>query len=518
MSYPLNPRYLTVAIALVVAPLATVHAEDPDPLYYDRALNSGWMGGSSWSETSGGPYNTGWVDGSLAVIRVGTQSPNGLTIDLDQNITAYGIIRSSTSGDIISKSDTPTTPVTITLQGGPVSGGQSGSNIDRGSLQFSSGVTLTGDFTLTNGTLGLGGDSGTYAAHAGAITVDGTGTPLAPQLSITSVGRTSAASTLTVDSGIVLVRATDNPFGAVSLTNGSMQLGHTGAAGDMAFAIGSLSGDADSEIRPWYDGSYSTSRQHTMMITQSNNGNFAGTLSGFRQSGGVGAAVITYTKNGGGDLILSGDVLDMRRTFAVNDGGLFVNGSTTEFGDTVNGIAIAVASGATLGGSGTIATQNNASVVLASGASLVAGTRNVADRTAYTLGASGDLDLTSVAGEAGWLRFDLGSSGAAGDTYSQILVTSGTVLIGNGDLGFADFDFNLLAGFGIGLYELFDTAGISGSLSGDVAGMLNGYDANLYIDGDSLYLQVIPEPGTATLLFALATLGLLLARRRQRNG
>lgn len=507
--------HLLVSAALLASSVAVLTADEPDLLYFDRTGSLNWMGGSSWSETQGGPYDTGWTDGALAIIRAGTQSPNAVTITLDQSISAYGIIRGSTSGDTIQKSTDPTSPVTLTLQGGPVQGGQNSGATSSGTLSIDSGVTLTGDFVFEIGTFTLAGDAGTYGAHSGAITIDGTGTALAPVLNVNASHRTSAGTTFTIDSGGAFFRAASHTIGDVDLTKGQLRVGGTGGEGDMALSMGNLSGDLESDFGVRTVSSFNLHRTHTITINQTSNTEFAGTVIGFQTAGtGTGSASLVLEKAGSGDLILSGDIYDMQRTVSVLEGGLFINSEATAFGDIIDGIAIAVANGAALGGSGTIATQNDTSVVLAAGAFMVAGTVGLADRTTYALGAGGELDLSAASGSAGWLRFDLVSAVAGGVTYSQINLISGTVLIGDDSLGFSDFDFNLLAGFGAGLYELFDTTGIDGTLSGDVSGQLAGLDAALFIDGGSLYLQVIPEPSALALVAGLIGLGLVMWRRR----
>lgn len=94
------------------------------------------------------------------------------------------------------------------------------------------------------------------------------------------------------------------------------------------------------------------------------------------------------------------------------------------------------------------------------------------------------------------------------------------MLLGGSGQGliFDDFDFSIAAGFTGGEYILFENVD---SYAGDVltagqtTGFINGFEAELFLDGNNLMLTVIPEPGTVAAILGALALGLAGWRRRQ---
>ncbi len=116
----------------------------------------------------------------------------------------------------------------------------------------------------------------------------------------------------------------------------------------------------------------------------------------------------------------------------------------------------------------------------------------------------GTLDISSVAD----LFFELGS------LSDSILLTDGAGLT-IGTLNFSDFTFLDIEGFGAGTYTLISGwDAFSGEL-GDVNGEIGGFDSTLFLDGNSLNLQVIPEPGMMALLAGLGVMTVVILRRRR---
>ena len=114
---------------------------------------------------------------------------------------------------------------------------------------------------------------------------------------------------------------------------------------------------------------------------------------------------------------------------------------------------------------------------------------------------------------SGALEFDLGT------VSDSVVFASGRLSIGVGVLEFDDFNFTTLGTLAQGNYLLFDgVSPIEGSLGPDFSGGLpDGLFGRLQLadGGNDLVLQVVPEPGTTTVL--LAGVGFLAACRRRRS-
>jgi len=486
------------------AGLAVAASAQAAPLYYNTAANPGWNASNAWGEVSGGPYST-WVDGSTAV----TFNGGAATINVTQNVALGGLQRSSTNTTTLSKSDTPSSPVSMTFSGGNIDAGSNSEGTTSGSFTFGHGVTLTGNLSLSRGNLNLGGTVGNFAAHSGSIDVTG------GVLNVDTAARLSGNSNIHLQSGAVVLKqaGSSSSIGDVLIDAGTFNIGSAGGSG-LSLEVKSLAGTGGA-LRANVGGSISTNPQHALLINQDSDTVYSGTISGVAPSGGTGSAYLVVTKAGEGDLTLSGSIQGMERTTTVNGGRLYVNSSSTSFGDTVGSTAIQVNTGGSLGGSGVITTLAGDTIVVANGGALVAGTAGAADRTTYALGDGGTLNLSAATAQSGWLRFDLGASTQAGITYSQVLLSNGDLQVGLGSLNFDDFDFHALAGFGAGTYTLFSVSDdIVGNLGTSLTGTINGFESSLSQDETGIYLSVVPEPGT----WLLVGVGLALAacsRRRK---
>ncbi|MEO8350085.1 MAG: autotransporter-associated beta strand repeat-containing protein, partial [Chthoniobacteraceae bacterium] len=273
---------------------------------------------------------------------------------------------------------------------------------------------------------------------------------------------------------------------AVSLVNAGSTLDVNG----LIQTIGSLEGEAGTMVQ------LGTGR----LTTGNNNLDtvFAGIISG---AGGL-------TKTGTGAMTLSG-ANTFTGTTTVNGGTLVVNGSlagTTSV--TVNDTGI-------LGGSGTIRTGADGNVILASGGKLAPGLLAAGGALTLALEA-GTLDLTQAVtiNNSKALVFQIGAN------LDQVVIQLGTLTIGNGVLGFNDFDFSGGGGFDEGTYTLFDTSSaIVGTLDGNnLNGTIAGLPAAISLSANSqdIILTVIPEP--TSLVSLMAGLGCLcgLGRFRRR--
>lgn len=248
----------------------------------------------------------------------------------------------------------------------------------------------------------------------------------------------------------------------------------------------------------------------TMALAFTGSGSFA-VGQKVNQASSSNASVFNLTKSGTGTLALSSVYNTYNGTTSVNAGKLFVDGAHT------GGAAYTVTNGL-LGGSGIITTAGNAGVIIGEGGKLFAGSESSVGTLTMNLG-SGSLDLgAALAGDSGSLFFRLGTAG------DKIVLGADTTLnIGADVLNFGDFEFSTEAGFGEGVYTLFETStSIAGTLvSGQLTGSIGGMDAALSLSGDGqsvlLTVTAIPEPANASLLLGGLFGAWFLAGRRRRS-
>jgi autotransporter-associated beta strand protein len=313
---------------------------------------------------------------------------------------------------------------------------------------------MSGSSTATNGALTkLGGGTLTLSGtnlHTGATTIS------AGTLSIGTIGNGGVAG----------------PLGA-----------STNAAANLVFDGGALQ----------YTGSTaSTDRNFTINTGRTATINVTSSSSNLTISGASTATNGALTKTGSGTLILSGANLHTGTT-TVSTGKLLVDGSLT-------GSFVSVASGATLGGSGTF----GAGATLQSGGHLAPG--DSVGTITFTNG------LTLASG--GILDFQLGSSS------DKIVVTGGSLA---GPLtGLVTLNLTNAGGFAAGSYTLFDFSTGATTNSFDVADFglgttIAGYNYSLAISSNTLVLtaSAIPEPTTCAAVFGLGALGFAAYRRRR---
>jgi hypothetical protein len=162
--------------------------------------------------------------------------------------------------------------------------------------------------------------------------------------------------------------------------------------------------------------------------------------------------------------------------------------------------------GATLGGTGTLGGATTVSGVLSPGDGGI-GTLTVADSVTWN-------------GTGSWL-FELGTAGLSlgSPGTSDLLAITGTGDFLKGAGSSWTFDF---AGTGDqGWYKLADwTGGTTNFVFGDftATNLGGGNTGTFVIQGDALYIQVVPEPSTLAMLGGVAAVGVFMMRRRRTVG
>nr|WP_311985776.1 autotransporter domain-containing protein [Pseudomonas bharatica] len=321
------------------------------------------------------------------------------------------------------------------LNGGLSIGGSHALTLD-GVVSGSGSLTKNGNANLTlNGINTYGGGT---VLNGGSLTLGNDGALGSGGLSVTgasvldSTGALQLANAINLTSQLTLAGNQDTSLnGVISGTgslvkngNGSLTLaGANNYSGGTTINAGSVTGDTTSLQGAILNNGALTFAQNT-------DGTYGGSLTG---SG-------TLTKFGAGRLLLTGNSGFTGNTL-VSAGSLVNNG-------TLASANVQVASGASLGGSGTY----SGTVTIADGANLNAG-------SATAPLSVGNLNLSSGSN----LNFDLGAPGGSTTLVSVAgnLVLDGTLNISNA------------GGFGLGVYQLF-TYGGSVTDNGLVYGSLPG--------------------------------------------
>ncbi len=394
---------------------------------------------------------------------------------------------------------------------------------------FSGNVTVTGAQAANNFTIGSGSFTlNVLGGTGGALTINGALTKSAGgDLTFRSGGLSLSAASISLSSGNLFFgtstsagrHLTSLTSGNVSVTSGNLFLFVGSDATATTFGALTVNGSGAVNIRHGNSAVQNTSGTlqvasltgtGTVQVTSTSSTGSTGTLaivstadasfSGVLTNGSSGA--LSVTKSGSFTQTLSGASNTYTGGTTITGGTLLANNTT---GSAFGTGAVAV-NGGILGGTGFI--QGATTVT---GGGLAAGT----DGTVGILTFNADLDLAGLTG-TGKLKFDLAAVGAS----DKVVLSSGMLSIGSGQLNFDDFSFTTLSGFDIGVYTLLDSAtSISGTFGSSLSGVIGGNNAVLSTNGQDIFLTVsagaIPEPSTYAALFGVMALGSAALRRRR---
>jgi fibronectin-binding autotransporter adhesin len=334
--------------------------------------------------------------------------------------------------------------------------------IDGSSFRFNSAYTLNASRTVT---IGLGGAA--FDTNNGSVGIAGPVTG-------------SGALFKTNNSTLTLSNAANNYTGDTYIFTGNL-VTNTGPQGD----IHHDSADA---------GGFSGANR-ILTFNQDFDGIYGGNIDGVGDLVKTGIGVVTFT----GDHTYVG-------TTTVNAGALLVDGS-------INGAAVTVNAGATLGGSGTFASSVNVFGALAPGTST--GDVTVNGSLALNRGSTFSLELNGGAVGTGHDQLTIGPAGSVTISGSNLTLSLGFAPQSAGQT------FTLIENFGVDsifgeFANLADGGIISASFGGQTYDFIADYQGG---SGNDLILTV-PEPGSAcTLIVALCSLaGLTRVRSSKARG
>jgi autotransporter-associated beta strand protein len=438
-------------------------------IFNSSASAATWSGaitpsaGSTIKATSGSITLSGGID-----LNNNSDSSRTLTLDGTGEIIVSGNISNSFAGS--TGSLTKTGSGTVTLSGANTYSGTT--EISAGTLLlsgtsalFTNGVIAGSSSSSNNSKLQLAG-GGNYVLSAFGSTNKNGG-------NIDFTNSSGSAATLTFTAATNYVTRSSDNAGGRTVANQSTNLG---VVFNGAVDIGS---------------------------TNSNNVTFGGagntTVKGVIFNTNT-AVVRGLTKTGIGILSLEG-ANSYNGPTTVSAGSLIIDGNQSSAIGSLN-----VAAGATLGGSGTIGGVTTISGVLSPGKSSI-----------DTLTVNNDVTWN---GGENWV-FELGTAGlqpgSPGTSDLLALTGAGRFLKGTGTSWI--FDFSNTGD--LGWYKLAEWTGGSttfDSLNFQGTNLAGGYTGQFDIQGDALYVQVVPEPSTYALLGVSAlACGAWFVRRRRKS-
>ena len=333
-----------------------------------------------------------------------------------------------------------------------------------------------------SGTQDLNSVSSTYT---GVTTING-GVLGALRLAVGG-SNSSIGAAGTAASNLIINGGTLRYLGGGASTDRNFTLGVNGGGLDSAGA-GSLTFSSTAAIAL-----AGSNASRTLTLSGSNNGTLAGSL------GDNGTGKTSLVKTGTGRWTLSGSNT-YTGTTTVSQGTLLLAATANNIASSA---AIQISSGATLDVSNVSGGFTLASGQMLSGVGTVLGSISTGGGSVLspgnspgTLNISGNLNL----GNGTSMTFDAG----------DLIAVSGSLTLGTG------FSLSATSDLAVGNYDLFTYTGSLinvGNLSTWTAsGLTNGY--SFLSDGDSVYLSVVPEPGTYALV-SIGLAGLLWRARRK---
>lgn len=484
------------AVAYIFLPLFPVSAAS---LYFNPASPSGseWSDGNQWSSGGfDGPFDANWTDGSTAYFRPEKTTAIDLAGDMVDLGKEGGLVNEASNDEVSVTIRSSVAGAEMVFDGSVINAGLTNAR----SVSLTGKISVSGDFSLVSGALGLYLSPAEVAPYVGTATVKGGVLFVGPG----SVGPQSNIVTTENALGVYNDLPGEYVVGSVKLDAGGYLIGVADGSGTVQTTMGMLQSSGTAGVVHVRNTIIADGLVHALIVDQEVDSTYGGNLIGDNATGDEGAdakiSTFTFAKKGKGNLTLNGVTIRLPQGTVISGGGLYFDDpefeNRREF-DHLAGApgspAITVADGGTLGGFSTLRVRNGRSVVVEQGGALSPGSVGACGVTILELD-SGRLDLLAAAGGAGWLRFDLVGPASS----DRIEVTGGNLLIGDGKLDLEDFAFNCLPGCGAGEYILFslgENANLEGRLGPKIEGPIaRGFVGRLSVRDNQVVLRVSRAP------------------------